>query len=274
MRVGLVRTDLNKIYLADLENRSQRCFSSEPPGQSRYLAYPSNSALEAALNTYAFLTVACTDNNATVNTTAPANVLSIRTNSTAAYTNITVTSNAALSKTVLVTELNAGFAANGLPLVARLQAGQNRVRIDTTGSNSGPNAYVQLNINATSTLNAVIGAPAGAVSPSFLTGLSVANLSSAVYPAPNTINVSSANILGLSTFANLTTTAQNALVDAIADVVAPSIVETGPALLSFVYGNLSKFSSLTFQPGGTRVGLPVGPAVAVLEDDGSTPFSV
>lgn len=269
MRVGLVRTDLNKIYLADLENRSQRCFSSEPPGQSRYLAYPTNAALEAVLNAYAFLTVACTNNSATVNTTAPANVFSVRTSSSASYTNITVTSNAALAKSVLVGELNAEFASNGLSLVARLQAGTNRIRIDTTGSNSGPNAYVEVNANLISTLNVVIGATAGA-----LLGLSVVGLSAAIYPAPNTIDVSSASILALSTFSALTSSAQNALVDGVADVVAPSIVETGPALLSFVYGNLSKFSSLTFQPGGTRVGLPVGPAVAVLEDDGSTPFSV
>ena len=124
-----------------------------------------------------------------------------------------------------------------------------------------------------STLNAVIGTPstpAGDV----LTGLSLGSLTGAIYPTSVTIDVSSSNILGLSTFADLTTTAQDALVDAIADLVAPSLVETGPVLLSFVYGYLSKLSSNTFQPGGARVGLPAGPAVAIVEDDGSTPFVV
>jgi hypothetical protein len=106
-----------------------------------------------------------------------------------------------------------------------------------------------------------------------LTGLTVAALQVAVYPTTTTIDVSSATITALSTFANLTTTQQADLVAAIAEVIAPYFVETGYVLLSFVSGNLSEMRDAAFQPGGTYVGLPAGPAVAVVEDDGVTPFT-
>jgi hypothetical protein len=55
MRVGLIRQDLSRIYLDDVENTSQRNFSSQPPGQSRYFEYPSNLSMTSTLNEWAFL---------------------------------------------------------------------------------------------------------------------------------------------------------------------------------------------------------------------------
>jgi len=266
MRVGAIRTDIQKVYLADIENRAQRCFSSEPPGQSRYLEKPSDDDFKSVLDTYAFLSLYGSNNAATVNTTGGNNVFKVRVSATAAYTTINVTSNAALAKATIRNELNAGFESASLPLVARLVG--NRIIVDSNGSNSGPAAYIGVDVGGNSTLNPIVGFTAGALS-----GLSVTALKAAVY-AGGTVDVSSATILALSTFTRLLAAAQDALVGGIADLAAPSLIETGPVLLSFVYGNLSKYNSADFQPGGDRAGLTAGAAVVCLEDDGSTLFSV
>jgi hypothetical protein len=269
MRVAVVRSDLSKLYLADVENSSQRCFSSEPQGQSRYFSKPSDSALQSVLNTYGLVTVRGSDMAATVDTTvANGTKLNIKASATAAFVQVTVSSNAALPKATVVSELNAGFVAAGLPLVARL-SGTNQVTIDTIQGGSG--AYIAISAASPSAgaLHTVLGLAAAATTP-----VSLVALKAVVYPTATSIDVSAATINALGTWGLLSTAAQDALDEAVADLVAPSLVETGPVLLSYVYGNLSKLRSASFQPGGARVGLPSGPAVAVVENDGSTPFTV
>lgn len=275
MRVGVVRSDISKVYLSDVENRAQRNFSSEPAGQSRNFAKPTDAQLTAVLNAKAILSAKGDNTSATSNTTGGNNVLRIRT-TTGSYTVINVTSNAALPKATLVAELNTAFASAGLPLVATLLSGgdANKVQIDTVAPNSGPSAKLQIDTAANgSTLNALLHS-GWAVAPPNLTGLAVSALKAAVYPTGTTINVASATITALSTFADMQAAAQTALVAAVADAVAPSLVETGPVLLSFAYGQLSKLRSSSFQPGGARIGLPAGVAVAIVDDDGSTPFTL
>jgi len=269
MRVAVVRSDIGNFLLDDVENSSQRNFSSEPAGQSRYFHKPSDTELSAALASAAKLTIRGSDTSATVDTTvANGTKLNIKTSSAASFTQVTVTSNAALAKTQIVTELNAAFSSAGLGLVARI-SGTNQITIDTTAK--GTSAYIEVSASSPSTgaLHTVLGITAAATSP-----LSVSALETAVYPTSTTVDVSSATITALSTFSLLTTTDSAALVAAIADVVAPSLVETGPVMLSFVYGKLSKLRSTSYQPGGARVGLPAGVAVAVVEEDGSTAFSI
>lgn len=276
MRLGVVRSDIGKVYLSDVENRSQRNFSSEPAGQSRYFAKPSDAALLAVLNSKAILSAKGADANATSNTTGGNNVLKVRTTQAGAFTSISVTSNAALTKAQLVAELNTGFVNAGLGVKATLLTGgdANKVQLDTTGVNAGPSAHLELDTAANgSTLNALLSS-GWAAAPPDLDGLSVASLKSAVYPTATTVNVASGTITALSTFASMQAADQTALVTAVQDLVAPSLVETGPALLSFAYGVISKLRSSSFQPGGARVGLPAGVAVAVLDNDGSTAFTL
>lgn len=268
MRVGFVRTDIQRFYLNDVENTSQRCFSSEPRGQSRYFKKATNAQLLTVLNAYAVLSLRGSIGAATFVTTAPANVLKIRKLATSAFTTITVTSGGAVPIATVRDDLNRGFTANSLPFVASIAAG-NFIQIDTVVPNSGPSARMELDVVANSTLNAVLGFNVLGVT---VTGLPVATVAAAVYPTPVTVDVSDATINALSSFSLLDTTKQTALDDAIADLVAPRLVETGPVLLSFAYGNLSKLRSATFQPGGARVGLPAGIAAYITADDGVTPF--
>jgi hypothetical protein len=268
MRVGVVRSDINKVYLADVENRSQRCFSSEPAGQSRYFHKPTDAELTAVLNAYATLTLKASDAAATVDTTAGANVFKVKTKASAAFTTINVTVGATTTKVQIAADLNAGFLAAGLPLVASIVA-PNHIQLDTVAPNSGPAGYVAVDVDLNSTLNPVVGFTAGATS-----GLALSAFKSAVYPTASTIDVSSATIVALSTFSLLSTPVKTAFVAATADLVAPTLVETGPTLLSFAYGNLSKLRSASFQPGGARIGLPAGVGVAIVANDGSTPFTL
>jgi hypothetical protein len=269
MRVGFVRSDIQRFYLNDVENTSQRCFSSEPRGQSRYFHMASDTQLLTALNLYAVLSIRGSDGNANVNT-AVNNALKIKQPGSAVFTTIVVTTGAVTAKTTIRDDLNRAFIANSLPFVASVVAGD-FLQIDTVAPNSGPTAVMQIDSVANgSLLNTAVGFPAGVTT---LTGITVAALK-AVVLTPPTINVSDAAINALSTFTLLSTAKQTALDDAIANTVAPRLVETGPVLLSFAFGNLSKLRSATFQPGGARIGLPAGVAAYIVEDDGITLFQL
>lgn len=268
MRLGFVRNDLSPIYLQDVENTSQRDASLQAKGQSRYFRKPTDAELTAVLNATAFLSARGSNTAATVDTTSN-RTLRIRVGASDAYTVIQVTANAALAKTTIVAELNAAFTTAGLPFVASVK-GTNQLQIDTKGTNAGPSARLQIDtVGNGSTLSTAVGYAAGGVS---LSGLAVSALKTAVYPTSTTINVASATIVALSTFASLTAGQQASIVNAVADLVAPKLAETGPVLRSFAYGTISKLVSSGFQPGGARIGLPIGPACAAVADDGSTPF--
>jgi hypothetical protein len=266
MRIAAIRSDIQKIYLNDIENRSQRCFSSEPAGQSRYFAKPSSSEITSVLEAFAPATLLGSNTSASVNTSAGANVLLIKDTAAGSNVTITVTSGATTAKTVIAADLNAGFAANGLKLSARV-AGSNKIAIDTTAGNLGPGAYIK--VDASSTLETVLG-----LSTTAVVGTSTATVVSAVYPTPTTVNVSESGIGAIAGYTNMDSDSLAALAEALQAVVAPLLIETGPVLLSFAYGNIAGFSSSTFQPGGERGGLEAGAAIYVLQDDGGTHYTL
>jgi len=277
MRIGFTRTDIGPLYIDDIENRSQRNFSSEPRGQSRYFARATAADLEAVLDQWAILSIRGSDTNATVDTSVN-DTLYIRQNATDAWMVMTVTSGAATPKTTIRDDLNGYFQspANPMPFIASI-VGTNQLQIDTVAPNSGPSARIEIHTFAGgSTLNTPVGFPAGG---QIETGLAVATLEAAVYPGGTVVDVSAATLNALSTFSLLTVTEQSLIRDGdnengIADVVAPRLVETGPVLLSFAYGVIEGLRNVNFQPGGTRAGLPAGAAGSVLEDDGVTPFTL
>lgn len=278
MRVGFIRSDIQKLYLNDVEDTSQRNFSSEPKGQSRYFHQATAADITIPLNKWGILSLRGTDVNANVNTSIPNNVLKIQQASAPTFTSITVTDGAIVSKVQIAADLNSAFIRNGLPFHAVVfAAGANRqLQINTMAPNSGPSATLVLDSGAGgSTLNAIVGFNVAGVTMAGLTAAAVL----AVVAPPGAIDVRPATINGLSSF-SLLTTAQQALIrdgdesNGLADVVAPRLVETGPVLLSFVFGNISKLASAAFQPGGARIGLPAGAAALALDDDGNTPYSI
>jgi hypothetical protein len=269
MRVGIIRDDLGPgIYTQDVESRVQRAFSMEPPGQSRNLRQPTDVELDELLGVYGIISLVGSDTGATKDTSSD-DTLRIRAAS-GAYQVITVTSGAATPVATVVNDLNLGFKNLGLPFVAAV-VGTNQVQIDTVAPNNGPDGVLDIDtIGNGSTLSTALGFSDGAT----LSGVTVSALQTAVYSGPTGIDVSSATIVALGTWADLQAADSTALVDAIADSIAPSFVETGSALLSFAYGTFSKLQDATFQPGGDRSGLPAGAAAGIVQDDGVTAFSL
>lgn len=274
MRVGMVRTDLGRgVFIADVESRSLSNLAGNPPGQTRNVRRPTNTEWERVLALYPLpVAVTGTDMAVTVDTTVN-NTLRIRTGGSSVYTVIVVTIGAATPKTTIVTNLNAGFTAAGLLLSASV-VGTNQIRITSTGANTGPYAFFQIDSVANgSTLNTSVGFPVGGTSASGITFAALqALLQTAVYPTSTTINVSTANIIAVSTINLLSVPNQTALVAAIAELVAPTFIETGAVLLSFSGGVISRIRSATFRPDGDRAGYATGLAVAVVAADGVTPF--
>jgi hypothetical protein len=172
MRVAALRTDIGHLNLDDVENSSQRNFSSEPAGQSRYFHAPTDAELTAVLAKY-------------------------------------------------------GITTTTLPLAT--------LRTAVYGGATAPYASV---------------------------------------------NVASATLIALAGISALAATPQAACVADLQNLIAPSLVETGPVLLSFVYGKLHKLSNTSFQPGSpnaatiARLGYSAHAAVACVANDGSTPFVI
>jgi hypothetical protein len=275
MRVGIVRTDLGEgVYIADLRSAVQYNPVLEPRGQSRTIRQPTNAELSAVLEAYpAPLVLLGSDTNASVDTSVN-DTLRIRVNAQSAYTVIAVTSGATTAKTDIRDDLNAAFLSNSLPFIATIE-GTNQIQIATIDPNLGPIAGLDIDLFANgSTLNTPLGFTDGATLTGASTAADLTTLKAAVYPTSTTIDVSESTIIGgLAAGANLSAGDQADLAAAIADLVAPLLYETGHVLQSFKNGILGELVKSTFQPGGTRAGLPAGVGAHVVENDGSTTFT-
>lgn len=263
------------LHLDDLLPRNQYPYDSQVAGQSRVVRKPSDDELAAAVAAYpAPVSLTGTDANAAVDTSVN-DTLRIRTNPDLAYTVIAVTAGAATAKTTIRDDLNTAFGTAGLGLLASVD-GSNHLVITSVSPNVGPGALIDVDSVANgSTLNTAVGFAAGGVTVSgAATSALVSDIKTAVYPTSVTIDVSEATIVGANADLGLLSAGdKTALATAVADLVAPQFVETGDVLLSFAAGKLSKMRVASFQPGGTRAGLPAGIAVAAVENDGSTPFT-
>jgi hypothetical protein len=275
MRVAAIRTDMSSIYVNDIENRAQRCFSSEPAGQSLYLKKASDEQLLEVYNTYGFATIQGSDTAPTIDTSTHF-TLSLKTSAGASYVAVNVRQGVATTKANIIVDLNAGFAASGLALKAFLD--NNKVTIQTTGAVCGEKGYVAL--DTVGQLDSNLG-----LSNSPVVGVSFATFKAAIYTG-GTVNVSTAGISAIGSLGLMVSADLTALVNAVADLVAPKLVETGPVLLSFVYGTLSKYVSSSFAPGAqynrstqtwssnSHVSQGTGAAVVCLANDGVTPFTL
>lgn len=273
MRVAIVRTDMGQgLHMDDLLSRNQYPYASSVAGQSRVIRRPTSAELAAVITANPFAVYAEASDNAASVDTSTNDTLRIRASSADAYSVIAVTAGAATAKTLIRDDLNAAFVANDLPFIASV-VGTNQLAITTTGANRGPNAYLQIDtVGAGSTLSTAVGyTGTGVLGQGVPINAAVAALIPNIYPTGTTVDVSTTAIA--VAFPGVTEDPEGAdVVDALAELVAPKFVETGDVLLSFSYGKMSRMRDATFQPGGTRAGLPAGISIAVVEDDGVTPF--
>lgn len=90
----------------------------------------------------------------------------------------------------------------------------------------------------------------------------------ATVPVGGPVDVSSATIKGVAGLGAAT----DAQVTAIQDLLAPKFVETTAANGSWTHGNLKRLRDASFTPDPNR--FSTGAAIAVVEDDGSTLYTV
>lgn len=99
---------------------------------------------------------------------------------------------------------------------------------------------------------------------------SATGLITATLPVGGPLDVSSATITGVAGLGGATA----AQVTALADLIAPKFVDSEAAIKSFQVGNLASYRSANFNPDPNRLpAITDGAAIAVVADDGSTPFA-
>jgi hypothetical protein len=272
MRVAVIRADLPaSIRLTDLEQVSRRNDPVDSPGQERYLGPPTVAFLAAALadsSTGVGATVTGSAAPTSLTIGAANKVLRLRTSSTASFGVYTIGEAAYASTEALVAAINTAFGSSGIrafkagsavSLESRTHGSSSFLELDTTGNGSTANANLNLTdgvrtFPAASAFYASVGLPNG----------------------PLTIGQAQLEAVGDTTNARALEPfydAGDARAFVVADAVAPLLADTDVAVESFLVGNIAKYSGATYDPDPRRPSVPTGAAVAVFEDDGSTPFA-
>jgi len=277
MRIGVIRGDLpGPIHLRDLETLSQYNPPTEPKGQELYIGRPSTTEIENVLAnaTYgagAVIQGSDISGSFPITLTGSNNVLKVRLSSTASFTTVTVATGAKANIAALVSAVNAALVAAGIGVVAYQGPGSGQ-RLAIESTTRGVNSYIEVDTTGNgSTFDTPAGFTAGA-----RTMPSASAFITALNPVSGTLNVSTAtiNAVGSGTNANALSLVQSTrgTQAALADAIAPRVIETSVAIDSFLVGMISEYRSASFNPDSRR-GLPSGAAISVVQDDGSTAFS-
>ena len=288
MRVGIIRGDLpGPVFLADLEPVSRYNPAIEPRGQERYVGRPTTTEIEvvladptvgagAAINGIADL--AGSFPGLTITLGVDDN-LRIRTAPTPApFVDVVIAAGVYGNITDFITAINTALRTAGVGVTAFLSVvpGGAEERVTLESDTKGVGSYIQTDTVANlSTFNAPCLLPDGdtrtmAAAADFTTDcLPVGGALDVSVATLNAVGVAATALLALSyiPFARGTHTA-------VADALAPQLVETSAALDSFLVGNLADLLSASYNPDPRRQPpLVSGPAIEVVEDDGSTTFT-
>lgn len=280
MRIGVIRGDLpGPIHLRDLETVSQFNPPTEVKGQELYIARPLTTDIEAILAnaTYgagAVIQGSDISGSFPITLSGANNVLKVRLSSTASFTTVTVATGAVANIGALVTAVNTALATAGLSSsIVAFQGPGSGSRLALEAKLRGVTSYLEIDTSGNgSTFDTPAGFTAGArtmpTGAAFITALN---------PVSGTLNVSTASInaVGSTTSANAlslipTTRGTQA---AIADSIAPRVIESSVALDSYLVGMISEYRNAGFNPDPHR-GLPAGAAISVVQDDGSSAMTV
>lgn len=277
MRIGVIRGDLpGPIRLTDLETVSQYNPSTEPRGQERYIGRPTTTEVEAALassTTGAGATIEGSDisGNFPITITGSNDDLKVRLTASGAFTTVLVAQAAYANITTFLAAINAALVGTGITARQGTGSGQ-RVAIES--NTRGVNSVIGIDSTGNgSVANTPLGFGASAIQR---TMPSAATFITATNPVNGTLNVSTAtiNAVGSATNSNALTLIPSGrgTVTAIAEAIAPRIIETAVAIDSWLVGEISEYRSASYNPDSRR-GLPNGAAISIVQDDGSTPFT-
>jgi hypothetical protein len=279
MRLGVIRGDLpGPIFLSDLEPVSRYNPAIDPRGQERYVSRPSVTAIEAALAD-ATTGAGAVLNGGDISGAFPLVInvgnqdLKVRTAAApTAFTTVAIANAAYATLATLVAAVNAALAGTGV--TARTNVAGNGIALES--NTKGVSSYLENdNVVGGSTANTPLSLTDGSVrtmpaATAFIT---------ACLPVGGPLDVSTATVngVGAGTSANALSLipASRGTVTAVADAIAPQFIETPVAMDSFLVGNMADLLSANFNPDTRRQPAIVnGPAIEVVEDDGSTPFAL
>jgi len=271
MRVGVIRNDLSApIFVADLEPVSTRNITTEAPGQTTYLSYPTVAGVEAALanaSTGAGATISGTALTFNVVLSGANNVLKLKTSSAASFSTYTIAAATYTNITTLLAAINTALSGSG---IRAFQGAANTVILEST--TYGVNSYLA---NDTVANGSTANTPLNIANGSTRTMPTAATYISGV-GLPGGLNVSQATVQAIGTG-----TATNALAPyyaagrtpGVIDVFAQQFAETDTVIESFLKGNLKGYVASTFNPDPRKASAVTGAAIKILADDGSTTFT-
>lgn len=276
MHIGVIRGDMpGPVLLSGLEPVSQHNPSTEPSGQEVYISRPTVAEVEAVLadettGVGATIEGATITFNVTVTgsttddlrlKTAAADAFTVYTIAAATYTNLTdliAAINTALEGSGITCREN--VAGDGIALESDEKGVNSYLQLDTEANGSNANTNLELPDGETRTIPAATA---------FITD---------TLPVSGPLDVSQATIEAVGAASNSNALARipdsRGTRAALANAIAPKIADTPVAVDSFLAGQISELLNANFNPDPRRnPALSNGPAVQVVEDDGSTSFA-
>lgn len=280
MRAGVIRGDLQgPILLADLEPVTDRNVPTEAPGQVRYLSRPTVAEIEAALagegsgdGAGAVL------NGGDISGAFPLTIngtnddLRVRTSASASFTAVSIVQAAYATLPLLIAAVNVALSGTGI--TARTNVAGNGIALES--DTKGVLSYIE---NDTAGNGSTANTPLSLANGAVRTMPSAATYITALNPVGGALDVSTAtmNAVGATTNSNALSLIPTAagVHAALAEAIAPQFIETPVVEDSMRSGMLSSLLSANFNPDPRRKpALVDGAAIAVVQDDGSTAYTV
>lgn len=257
MRIGVIRGDMQgPISIMDVEPVSQHNPPTEPRGQERRFGRPTLAGVNAALSANIPAGFeGTTDISGGLIITGSNNELKVIVSEEAGATTVVVAQGVYGSGGALVAAING--ALQGL---AGARLSDDGVHVVLFSAAKGEGAFLGLEA---STLGSALGLSAGE-----FTVPSVGSIITDTLPVGGPLNISETALR--AKFGDGPSEAQ---LSAFADSIAPRLVETDAVIKSFQVGMIAGFRRASYNPDPSRrPALTAGPAIAVVQDDGVTPY--
>jgi hypothetical protein len=198
--------------------------------------------------------------------------LKIKTSSSASFTTVLIPQAAYSTLATLAAAIDSVTRPYGV--AGRVNAAGNGIALESL--TYGVNSYLQ---NDTVVGGSVANTDLGLANGAIRTMPAAATFITALNPIDGTLDVSVATINGVGSSTNSTALAlipsSRGVQEALADAIAPQLVETPSVLDSFLVGQISELLNANFNPDTRRVpALTSGAAVSVIQDDGVSVFTL
>jgi len=280
MRVGIIRGDLpGPVFLADLEPVSRYNPAIEPRGQERYVGRPTTVEIEAALADPA-TGAGATLNGGDISGSFPGltvtlgvdDALKFRLAATPTpFVTYTIAAGVYVTLDDYIAAINAALGNAGITCRQNVAGNGIAVESDTKGVDS----YIE---NDTEVGGSNANVEAGLADGDVRDMPVATDFIAASLPVGGPLDVSAAKVNGVGAGDNANALAlipaARGTVTGLADAMAPQLIETSAAVDSFLVGNLADLLSASYNPDPRRQpALVNGPAIEVVEDDGTTTFT-